>query len=83
MSPGGRWFRKHGIDFRDCVTASHGMTRTLEDRRYDYDEPRFITIGLLDGTVIVIAHTEANRVIHIISARKASKYEEPPFFECC
>jgi len=30
---------------------------TFEDLRFDYGEQRFVTIGLLDG-VVVIVHTE-------------------------
>ena len=49
--------------------------------RFDYDETRFITLGLLDGRVVVIAHTETQEVIRIISVRKATKNEEANYFK--
>ena len=40
-----------------------------------------ITLGLLDGRVVVIVHTETDEVIRIISVRKASKNEEISYFK--
>jgi uncharacterized protein len=51
------------------------------DDRYDYEELRFITLGMLKGIVITIAHTETEEVIRIISARKATRYEEESYFK--
>lgn len=72
---------KHGIDFIDVEEVFEGETLTLLDDRFDYGEKRFITLGLLDGRVVVIAHTETDEVIRIISARKASKNEETSYFK--
>lgn len=47
----------------------------------DDDEPRFLTFGLLRDQAVVIAHTEADDVIRIISVRKAKKHEEANYFE--
>ncbi|HEV2491670.1 MAG TPA: BrnT family toxin [Terriglobia bacterium] len=58
-----------------------GETVTLPDDRFDYGESRFITVGLLSGHVVVIAHTETDEVIRIISARKATKNEEIGYFK--
>lgn len=44
-------------------------------------EQRWITIGLCDLSVVVIAHTETEDEIHIISMRKAEKHEHKIFFE--
>ena len=32
--------------------------------------------GILNGIVMTVAHTETDEVIRIISARKATRYEE-------
>jgi uncharacterized protein len=58
-----------------------GETVLVLDDRFDYSEQRFITLGLLNGIVLVVAHTETDEVICIISARKATKYEEKSYFE--
>jgi uncharacterized protein len=49
--------------------------------QFDYGEQRWITIGLNDLTVVVIAHTETPDEIHIISMRRAEKNEPKIFFE--
>jgi hypothetical protein len=37
-------------------------------------------LGILNGIVMTIAHTETDEVIRIISARKATRYEEESYF---
>ena len=49
---------------------------TFEDRRFDYDEQRFITLGMLRTEVVVIATAETDEVIRVISMRKAERHEE-------
>ncbi len=73
--------QKHGIDFVGIEEAFEGTTLTVLDDRFDYDETRFITLGVLSGRVIVIAHTETQEVIRIISVRKATKNEEANYFK--
>jgi len=72
---------KHGIDFADVPPMFDGDVFTIEDLRFDYGEARYITFGLLQYRVIVVAHTEDDNVIRIISARKATKHEEKNYFE--
>ena len=72
---------KHGFDFIDVENVFTGTTVTILDDRFDYGEDRFITLGLLDGRVVVIAHTETDDVIRIISVRKATKNEEVSYFK--
>ncbi|MGI9301261.1 MAG: BrnT family toxin [Gammaproteobacteria bacterium] len=67
---------KHGIDFIGRDEVFYGITATIEDDRYYYDEERFVTFGLLDGRVVSVAHTETAEVIRIISIRKATKREQ-------
>jgi uncharacterized DUF497 family protein len=72
---------KHGIDFAEVPPMFDGNVFTIEDLRFDYGETRYITFGLLQYRVIVVAHTEDDNVIRIISARKATKNEEKQYFE--
>lgn len=73
--------RKHGIDFVDVPAVFDRDTVTVEDDRYSYTEQRFVTFGLLQGRVVAVVHTERNDSIRIISARKATKYEQRTYFE--
>jgi len=73
--------RKHGIDFRDAVEIFEGDTLLMEDDRFDTGERRFVSPGLLRGRVIVVVHTEQADVMHMISARKATKYEQGIYFQ--
>ena len=72
---------KHGIDFADVPPMFDGDVFTIEDQRFEYDEIRYITFGLLKFRVIVVAHTDDDEVIRIISARKATKNEEKLYFK--
>ncbi len=73
--------QKHGVDFADLGALFEGYTLTLEDDRFDYEEQRYVTMGLLEGRVLVVAHTEDDEgLIRIISARKAAKHEEETYF---
>ncbi len=72
---------KHGFDFVDAVEVFEGITFTLEDDRFNYGEERFVTLGLLKGTIVVIAHNEKGDEIRLISMRKATKHEQKIYFE--
>ena len=73
--------KKHSIDFEDAKRVFEGISLTFQDNRFDYGQQRFITIGLLYEIVIVIAHTEIDETIRIISMRKATKNEQKLFFK--
>jgi uncharacterized protein len=73
--------KKHRLDFTNARKVFSGPTFTFDDKRFDYGEQRFVTIGLLDVNVVVIVHTENEKEIRIISMRKASKNEQKIFFE--
>jgi uncharacterized DUF497 family protein len=74
-------FKKHGFDFDDAQQViESGQTVTFEDNRFDYDEPRFITLGMLAGKIVAIVTTETTTEIRIISMRKADKNEQKIYF---
>ena len=52
-----------------------GATLTVDDDRQDYGEDRFITIGFLDATMLVLVWTPRNRVHRIISIRNVNERE--------
>lgn len=67
---------KHGLSFEDAETVFSGRCVSFEDDRFDYGEQRFITIGLLEGRAVVVAHTPRGENTRIISMRKADKREQ-------
>lgn len=73
--------RKHGFDFIDVSIIFEEDIVTIEDERFNYGEQRFVTLGLWQGQVITIVHTEQEEYIRIISARKATRYEQQIYFE--
>ena len=73
--------RKHGIDFAVIEKVLNSATATIKDERFDYGERRLQTLGLLNGEVVAITHTETDEVIRVISFRKATKHEEETYFK--
>jgi len=73
--------KKHGYDFRDApLVIEASVSVTFEDRRFDYEEQRFITLGVLQGDVVVIATAETDEEIRVISMRKAEHNEEEIYY---
>ncbi len=74
--------KKHGYDFDDAPQViESGRTVTFEDRRFDYDEQRFITLGVLRDDVVVITTAETDETIRVISMRKAERNEEKIYYD--
>ena len=73
--------KDHGLDFVDAPRVFEGLTFTYEDDRFAYGEQRFITLGLLAGVPVSVAHTESDDEIRIISFRKATGREARRFFD--
>jgi uncharacterized protein len=73
--------QKHHIDFAEAKSIFDGAIVTIEDDRFAYAEQRFVTFGLLQGRVIAVTHTERGHRIRLISARKATKYEQLTYFQ--
>lgn len=68
---------KHGLNFEDAEQVLTGPCVTFVDDRFDYGEKRLITLGLLAGRVVVIAHApRGDDITRIISMRKANRREQ-------
>ncbi len=52
-----------------------GESLTVRDDRQDYGEDRFLTIGFLDGEIVVLVWTSRPNAQRIISMRKANERE--------
>jgi hypothetical protein len=68
---------RHEVSFDEAATVFDDlMFITLVDEEHSVDEERYITIGLSKpGRLLVVAHTDRDGKIRIISARKATKKE--------
>ena len=73
--------KAHGLDFVGCEAIWDNFTITREDKRRAYGEKRLVTFGLLNGKVVVLVYTERGETLHVISLRKAEKYEARYYFE--
>ena len=74
--------RKHGLDLADAPKViESGQTVTFEDRRFDYSEERFVTLGPLGDTLVVVITAETEDHIRIISMRTADRHEQDIYRE--
>ncbi|THV22969.1 BrnT family toxin [Peteryoungia ipomoeae] len=68
--------RERGLDFLRAGEVFDTPHLTIEDNRRDYGEVRFITIGYIDGRMVVLVWTHRADTIRIISMRKANEREQ-------
>ncbi len=78
--------KKHGISFKDAEDVFDDPFHiSIMDKRFDYFEERWITIGSTkDRKIIVIGHLyylkeNGEEVMRIITARKAIKKEREQY----
>ena len=90
MNPNFEWdpekakknIRKHDVSFDEASSVfDDPMFITVIDEEHSSDEERYITIGISNkNRLLLVAHTERDDHIRIISARKATRNEEK-FYE--
>ena len=74
--------KKHGLDLADAqAVIESGMTVTFEDRRFEYGEERFVTLGPLGDLLVAIVTAETEDHIRVISMRKADRHEQAIYRE--
>ena len=73
----------HGVSFEEASTVFFdAFSATGEDPDHSAGENRFITFGVsATGRLLVVAHTEREDVIRIISAREATRAERKIYEE--
>lgn len=65
---------KHGIGFARAIRIFEGPTLDRIDDRADYGEERTISLGMIEGgLILVVMRTDRNGVTRIISARRAER----------
>jgi hypothetical protein len=72
---------KHGLSFEDAEWVFSGPCVTFEDDRFDYGEERLVTLGLLAGRLVVVAHSPRDHGTRIISMRKGNRREREIYQE--
>jgi uncharacterized DUF497 family protein len=72
--------RKHGLDFADAEEMFCGVLVIRPDTDEDYDEERWLGIGMIRGRVALVAFVERPPdAIRIISLRKADHEEREQY----
>ncbi len=77
--------KKHGVSFQEASSVFDDLLFiTFLDMEHSLDEERYITLGLSQrNRLLLVAHTDREEAIRIISARTATRnerkfYEEAP-----
>ena len=75
--------RVHGVSFEEAATVFFDpLSATGVDPDHSVGESRFITFGVSsDGRLLVVAHTEREDAVRIISARAATAAERKIYEE--
>ena len=73
--------RKHGVSFETARRTFDGPVLTWVDERMDYGEVRHVSIGKVGNAVVVVAHTDRDGRMRLISARPASRKERQAYHE--
>lgn len=70
-------YRKHRVSFEEAQTVFRDPDSiTILDSEHSIEEDRYIDIGLSErGRILVVAYTERQEKIRIISSRKATTKE--------
>ncbi len=70
---------KRGLDFAASGEVFAGRHVSHVDDRFDYGERRVITVGFLNGRMVVLVWTDRGGRCRIISLRKANADEQAAF----
>jgi uncharacterized DUF497 family protein len=72
---------KHGISFDEALSVfGDSLATTIDDPDHSIDEFRFLTMGYSKNQkLIVVAHTEQEGKIRIISAREPTPQERKQY----
>ncbi|HCE41212.1 MAG: hypothetical protein CL551_14595 [Alcanivorax sp.] len=70
---------ERGLDFADAAKVFGQLHFTFPDQRARYPEPRFISIGYLGPTLVVLVWTPKDAGYRVISMRKANERERKRF----
>jgi len=72
---------KHGIDFEAAITIYDYFVYTFQDKRANYGEDRFVSIGTVAGLEITVIYTPRGESRRIISARRSRHGERRKYYD--
>lgn len=68
--------RVRNLDFEDAARIFGNETACVTSRSLQqHDEERYLTLGAMDGDLLLVIWTPRGRIRRIISARRASRKE--------
>jgi len=70
-----RIFEERGLDFADAGAVFDGFHMTRGDEKHSDVEDRFITVGNLHDTIVIVVWTERDEERRIITMWKANDRE--------
>ena len=75
--------RKHGVSFQEAATALRDpLSETVPDPAHSSEEDRYLTVGRsVRRRLLIVAHTERENRIRIISARELTRSEREAYEE--
>jgi len=66
---------KHGISLAAAAEIDLEQAIVIEDRRFEYNETRFIAYAPIDGRLHVLWFTSRGGVVRVIGLRRANRRE--------
>ncbi len=66
---------KHGVNFSEAFGFQWETALQVEDRRKDYGEPRWISVGFIGNRLHTLIYTRREESLRIISLRKSNSRE--------
>jgi uncharacterized protein len=75
--------QKHGVSFEEAATVfGDPLSDTFDDPDHSAQEYRFITTGTSEkGRLLIVAHTDQQDRVRIISARELTRQERRSYEE--
>jgi uncharacterized protein len=70
---------KHGVDFVEAMLIFENDVLSFEDKRQNYGEQRFRSIGMVGGNCFVVVHTQRGDTTRLISAWKGGSDERDDY----
>jgi len=73
---------KHGVSFEEAATVfGDPLSDTFDDPDHSAEERRFVIIGMSEkGRMLIVAHTDEEEIVRLISAREPTRGERE-FYE--
>ena len=71
---------RHNIELAECEAVFDHPMLTREDTRVHYGEQRLVSLGWLQGRVVVLVWTDCEDGPRLISCREATSHEQKTYF---